>query len=424
MPMLVVQIPPRRRSASRHAIAVAAPELAVREYRYAVASDGGTLLSEGSSAAGFLPQADEVVAVLAETDIAWHSIVVPQAPPARLRAALAGVVEESLLDEPASSHFALAPGASARQADWLAVVDRRWLLGELAWLEAAGVFVDRIVPAATPGAPARLHFSDSPAPGGEADVPPSLVWASEAGVATLTLDGGLARAVLPRPLPPEARVTATPAAAAQAQRWLDAPVAVQGVAERLLEAARSPWNLRQFELVRHARGWRALAETWRAFWTPAWRPVRLGVAALLAVQLIGINLDAARQRAALQAREREAVLLLQSTFPQVRAVLDAPLQMQREVQALRTQAGKPGDDDLEPMLSAAAAAWPAERPPVDSLRFEPGRLSLAAAGWQPAEVERFRGQLAPAGWQVDFAEGRLTLLRRSGAVSGLRRAPL
>ena len=51
--------------------------------------------------------------------------------------------------------------------------------------------------------------------------------------------------------------------------------------------------------------------------------------------------------------------------------------MQRETQALRTLAGKPGDSDLEPMLQAAAAAWPNERPPVENLRFEPGKLTLA-----------------------------------------------
>ncbi len=92
--------------------------------------------------------------------------------------------------------------------------------------------------------------------------------------------------------------------------------------------------------------------------------------------------------------------------------------MQRETQALRTLAGKPGDADLEPMLQAAASAWPADRPAVESIRFEPGRLTLSAAGWSDAQVAQFRSLLRPNGWSVEAAEGRLTLSRvRPGANS-------
>ena len=64
-------------------------------------------------------------------------------------------------------------------------------------------------------------------------------------------------------------------------------------------------------------------------------------------------------------------------------MLDAPLQMQREVRPLRAAAGKPDDSDLEPMLQAAAAVWPAELAPVESIRFEPGRLTLGASAGMP-----------------------------------------
>jgi general secretion pathway protein L len=63
------------------------------------------------------------------------------------------------------------------------------------------------------------------------------------------------------------------------------------------------------------------------------------------------------------------------------------------------------------MLQAAASAWPAGRPAVDSLRFEPGRLTLAAPGWSGPQIDEFRSVLRPAGWQVEASEGRLTLSR-------------
>jgi general secretion pathway protein L len=112
--------------------------------------------------------------------------------------------------------------------------------------------------------------------------------------------------------------------------------------------------------------------------------------------------------------------LLRTTYPQVRAVLDAPVQMQRETDALRAAAGRAGESDLEPLLGAAALAWPAERPAVDSLRYEPGRLTLAAAGWGNQEVEQFRSRLLPAGWQVESTEGRLIVTRARGAAVGTR----
>ena len=61
------------------------------------------------------------------------------------------------------------------------------------------------------------------------------------------------------------------------------------------------------------------------------------------------------------------------------------------------------------MLQAAAAAWPADRPPVEIAALRARPLTLAAAGWNEPQIEQFRGQLQPAGWQVEASEGRLVL---------------
>lgn len=128
-------------------------------------------------------------------------------------------------------------------------------------------------------------------------------------------------------------------------------------------------------------------------------------------QVIGLNLWAWHLRSALDERRTAQIALLQTTFPQVRAVLDAPLQMRREVGSLRAAAGKPDDSDLEPLLQAAAAVWPAELATVESIRFEPGRLTLGASSWNAAQIEQFRAQLRPQGLQVEAADGRLVLSR-------------
>jgi general secretion pathway protein L len=72
----------------------------------------------------------------------------------------------------------------------------------------------------------------------------------------------------------------------------------------------------------------------------------------------------------------------------------------------------PGDEDLEPLLAAAAAAWPDGMPPAAQLRFETGRLNLPATGWAPPQIDQLRARLRLAGWSLDNAEGRL-LIRRA-----------
>ena len=155
----------------------------------------------------------------------------------------------------------------------------------------------------------------------------------------------------------------------------------------------------------------------RRFLSPGWRPIRIGLAALVLLQVIGLNLWAWHQRNAIAERRIQMASLLTTTYPQERAVLDAPAQMQRATDTLRAAAGRPGETDLETLLGAAAAAWPDDRPPVDNLRYAEGRLTLSSAGWTPEQIEGFRNKLRPAGWSVEVNDGRLVLGRAQGSSS-------
>ena len=421
MSTLVVQIPHRQRLRSSLSGAVSEASGLATEYNYVVSPDGLALQTQGHCAASLLPKSTTVIAVLADADVSWHRITLPKAPAARLRAALTGVLEEALLEDADDVHLALAPAASAGQPTWVAAVSGRWLRGELAALEKADVFVDRVVPMAWPDDPPIGHFAETDTAPGDSPLGIALNWAHADGVASVRLHGGLARALVPQPAPPETRWSATPGAVAAAEQWLGGPVRVMAPGQRLLQAARSLWNLRQFELARRHRGVRALRDSVRRFASPEWRPVRLGLIALIVAHIVGLNLWAWHQTGAIEAKQAAMQSLVKTTYPNVSAAdvqRDADAVMQRETQALRTLAGKPGDTDLEAMLQAAASAWPADRPPVETLRFEPGRLTLSAAGWSDAQIAKFRGLLSPGGWAVEVSEGRLTLSRaRPGARS-------
>ncbi|MCU0927865.1 MAG: type II secretion system protein GspL [Burkholderiaceae bacterium] len=382
------------------------------ELRYAVSDDGLTVRAHGRCAPALLPKADTAIAVVADEDVTLHRVTLPKAPPARLRAALGGLLEEALLDEPESTHFALAPGAAAGQPTWVATLHRPWLAAQLAALELAGVAIDRVVPAAWPDDPPAGHLRH--ADEGDAASPLVLTWADARGVATVRLQGGLARALLPQWQAQAARWSAAPSAAAAAERWLGATVHVVTDEERALQATRSAWNLRQFDLAPRHRGTLALRDAWKRVRSPAWRPARLGVAALAAVQIVGLNLWAWHQRGEIGQRQQAMVELLREAHPQVRAILDAPLQMERETAVLRAAAGRAGEGDLEALLQAAAQAWPEDRGPVDALRFDGASLGFAAAGWSDAQVDTLRRRLAPDAWRVEAADGRLTISRAAG----------
>lgn len=421
MSIVVVQLPERQRLSARGG---PPPEESSSrlgtEYSYVTSTDGLLMTGQGSCGAALLPKAATVVAMLADTDVSWHRITLPKAPAARLRAALVGVLEEALLEDAEDVHLAVAPGATAGQPTWVAAVDRRWLRAELAALEKADVFVDRIVPASWPDDPPTGHFAETGVSSGP-DQGVLLHWAHAGGVASIRLQGGLSRALVPRPAPAGTRWSATPGAVAAAEQWLGMPVNVMSRADRALQAARSLWDLRQFDLAQRTRGARALRDGLRRFASPQWRPVRWGLAALVVAQIAGLNLWAWHQRSTIEARQKAIQAAVRTAFPRVSDLdvqRDAAAVMQREVQALRTLAGKPGDTDLEPMLLAAASAWPADRPPVDTLRYEGGRLTLSAPGWSEQQVGQFRSLLQGAGWQVESSGAQLVMSRgRAGGRS-------
>ena len=423
MSVLVIEISPRTRLSARDdgRSAPTSPEAeaaagSADEWVYVHSPDGLALGRSGRAAAALMPKADTVVAVLSEADVSWFHINLPRAGASRMRAALNGVLEEALLDEPEAAHIAVSPQGATAGLTWVAVAHRPWLMATLAALEENGQTVDRVVPALEPAAsPAHAptgHFwLDRSAI--EGDAPPMLALANAQGVACVRLGGSLGKAMLADGASTTAtpRCTATPAAAAAAEHWLGAPVVVQSDAERLLRAARSRWNLRQFELVARRRGTKALRDVARRFLSPQWRPVRLGIVALALAQIIGINAWAWQMNTAITSKRLAMVELLRNTHPRVRDVLDAPLQMERETVLLRAAAGRPGDADLEVLLAATASAWPEGLPPVQTLRFEAGKLTVAAPGFAATQLTPLRERLLAAGFDAEFAEGRVTVAR-------------
>lgn len=337
----------------------------------------------------------ETVATVAARNLSWHRV---QCPPgvlpaasaadpmgARLRHVLMGLLEERLLDDPGTLHFALQPPPYADDGIWVAVCDRAALAQALQQLTATGHVVHRLVPECAPGSSDTSGLWIT----GDADAPQAL-WADAQGVHQWPLPAGATHASSwPAPVAEHAAhasaVWAEPAVAAWAEQSLGRSVQVQSMPERLADHAQSSrWNLAQGSLSLH-KPWplrlqQGLARLWSA---PAWRPARWMAAALLLVQLVGLN------AAAWQARRQETALktainaTLTRSFPHIQVVVDAPAQMQRAVATLAQGSGTASMQDLDVMLQTLYQNLPqdlANTAPA-AINFEAGQVRLSGLPW-------------------------------------------
>jgi general secretion pathway protein L len=93
----------------------------------------------------------------------------------------------------------------------------------------------------------------------------------------------------------------------------------------------------------------------------------------------------------------------------VKIVIDAPLQMQREVAALQQAVGDVAGSDFEPMVGALATNLPPGKVP-SAVDYSAGQLRLRGLGLQPSEVSQITGAMAPRGYSVR-TEGDLLLVQ-------------
>ncbi len=340
----------------------------------------------------------QVLLVVPAAALSWHAVTWPRGLASgspRLRAALEGLLEEQLLDEPATLHFAIEPGAHAGAVSWVAVMDRQWLMTALSLLEAQGLTVSRIVPELSP-IPRLQSQVQVHALAHEGDAAHGQVIVSSAqGVQVLPLSPD-ALPLLP-PLGDDTLCYAEPAVAAHAESLLERPMLLQPTPQRWLDAALSGWDLAQFELgqSRRRRAGRQFARAWDQAWTSGpWRPVRWGLLALVLLQVAGLQARAWQERSALRQQQDSLAALLRQSFPQVRTVVDAPAQMERAVQQLRRGTGETTPADLEPLLSALALAAPQAQ--VTQIEFRGGELrargdAFDARTLEPALRERSLG---------------------------------
>ena len=380
---------------------------------------------------------NEVWAVVPASALSWHHISLPaglQRSPAKLKAALASIMEEPLLDDPEQMHLALQPQWQDASSVWVAACNKSWLQSHLTQLQSLGHIVHRIVPewaphlaststAKTPenskagSAPLTVWFEGTPEDAWLSVSDSSSAW-------RLPLAAGLQFWIerLNATLRVEDEMNtlsfqADPAVANLAQQslnqlktqanaltaqWLECcRIEVVSAQQRYANAAASQWDLAQFEFAAHgsARWLQRIKRVWHSFSKDkAWRPARWSLIVLILAQWLGVNVSAWQLNAQLKAQRELQKSIFTQTFPKV-PLVDASLQMSNELSRLQRNAGTLSPRDLESVLDAVGQALPNDQG-VTHLDYQA----------QGASETRLQGLTLSGETQNSFAQ---SLLRKS-----------
>jgi len=393
---------------------------AATTFAYVLTADGVGITQHAQVPAALLPTPTgankELVAVIPIQALSWHRVELPRGllgknffqdgSTARLRAVLDGLLEERTLDEPSQLHFALEPAPQPDAPVWVAACNRDWLNAALQLLEQAGRPAGRIVPEFAPDARGETLQVIGATPHAQ------LVKIDAKGVTLLPLTSAAVALVA---WPQASPVLAEPGAAEFAEQLLKRPVAIEQASQRWLAAAQSGWDLAQFDLLsnRRTRTWRRLGDAWRAgLHSPRWRAARWAVLTLLVTQVLGLNAWAWKDNASLRSKQDAVREALTSSFPGVKTVVDAPLQMAREVAALRRASGALGARDLESMLSALGSVTPPGKS-FATIEFTGDELKGTGLALSPAELTSVTALLRQRGYALR-AEGDRLSMRSEG----------
>jgi len=398
------------------------PADAAALYDYVLTPDGVTLGEQSRAPLALLPTGAngeaEVVALVAAQHLSWHQVQLPKGTltkgffqeggALRVRAVLEGLLEDRLLDDTQQLHFAIEPAPQAEAPVWVAVCDLVWLRAALQALELAGRPVSRIVPEFTPEALVdTLYVLGQPEDA-------QMVFVERSGIAVWPLSPATLALLN---WPERNEVVAEPAVVALAEQLFKRTVALEPSAQRQLRAVASAWDLAQFELVNsnRARAWKRWSEWIDSFAkAPRWRAARVALLATLVINVAGLNTWAWKEQAAIKAQRHAIDAVLTGTFPKVQVVVDAPVQMSKEVAALVQASGAPSARDLDRMLGVLGSVLPATTQPT-AIEFVAGEVRLKGVKLQAQELTAVSFKLKPLGYALS-AEGDGVLLQE---VSGL-----
>jgi general secretion pathway protein L len=363
--------------------------------------DAGRLLQAGEGEPAQWPAASGCELVLSAVQTTWLEVSLPRLPGRERLRALAYALEERLVREPDSQHLTPLGPLQGRVDVLVMARDRlRQVLAPLAAARRQVTAAYSELQCAVAGAGTHLTIYPDGAVIRTDDRPPLAV----------DLDGERMPATLATLLQPApAAGAASPrltvhAQAAAALPWLSAANASMGNARTWYERPDDAVSLLHGEFAPRRAGDQWLRRLW---------PAALALVVLLMAD-VALSLGQwGWLRYRLAAREQDIATAFASAFPGM-PLVDARLQVRRQLDAARAAAGQLRSDDALALMADLAEAMPGLQ--VRSVRFESGRLEVAVPESDAlAGIEGRLGQRDILAVRQSAQAGEVHLVLRRGA---------
>lgn len=324
----------------------------------------------------------------------------------RWESALPFVAEEYTLTDPEDNH--VVPGATQTNGQrTLFIIDKQWLQSIISACNAANILLRRAVPEML----MPVFAPDTWV----------IVWDGSKGFMRTGLTSGIALDYGDEKQPPlaytlslKALLQATPpniqirtpvdSNMQQLPQWPNLPAGFN-LGER--------WDWRTEQIPNDTLNllWGSLAPKTRLLeWLPKLRPVAFILLATLIIETLGTNIEWGQlnYQKTIVSKEMERTFL--KTFGDGSVVVNPPLQMQRNIAALRHTAGLPDDADFLSLLDQSSGSLSKLSPgSVTGMHYESGRLDVDIKLRNESEIMKLQQRLQSKGLSI-----RLGDIRNSG----------
>lgn len=347
----------------------------------------GVMLRSGRDILAALPRAQHCTLVLPAGRVLLGRVALPPHNRKKFLQALPYAVEDQLMVDPETVHV-VAAGAPRGDSLAVAMVERAWLGQVLTAFQGAGL------------APERAEVETLLLPHREGEW--TVIWRGDGGVIRqgdlegMALDAGegweppvALRLALDEaePKPGVIRVHPEGGDAVDVARW-SAVLGVQVEQAEPWDWSAQPVEVSSLNLLQGEFAPRGP----RSDWLPRLRPALALAGALAVAQVAFTVLDWALLRHEKGALNAEMENSFRKAFPSAKVVVDAPLQMRRNLVELRHGAGQADPGDLLPLLGRVAPLLGRDAR-LKGFEFEQGRLTLRLVLADPAALDALRGRV-------------------------------
>jgi general secretion pathway protein L len=351
----------------------------------------------GTSSVLSLPKAEQCEIVVPASVVMLTEVSLPRTSRQRLRQMLPFAVEDKLLSDPETVHVA----AGARQPNGtmpVAVIEKSWLHGVLSTLGKVGLRPQRVVaetclPEVEPGTWTVVWnggggFARTGSASGMAldgALGPAPPFALSRAIEEATAQGAAPVRIVVRPTSPSAGLPKLEAWSAE----LGIQVAVgRPWAWSSQEGTAGEINLLQGEFA---------ATSGVSEWLHWLKPVLLLAASIVALQVMAATMEwwlLHREERQLRTAMDNA---FRTAFPEAKVIVDAPLQMKRNLADLKRLSGQSEANDFLPLLGHAAPFLKPAGGRVERIQYDKGSLTIDLVVPEASVAESIKTSLQTPG---------------------------